>query len=404
MRESQIKALVLYADYTTRLSYYNDWFDAFKESSEFDVTALNVCQRRTRGLLKKTIGQYESIVLLHSTNGDTLEYIEPYKQLLQDRRGNLLTFVGNEVNLPGSPIADKRRFFGEIRPDHIATQLPLEAGEYLFGDCAQRRVVAIPHALNPTAFTPGGSDSQRRVDIGVRSAHYPAYLGDNDRGRLIDYFSHRSFDPPLVIDINTQERLNRADWAKFLASCRGTIATEAGSWYLERDDQTVDAIRSWAMQRARTGGLVIPADSFARTIGHKLPWSIRALLRRLLSKGPVRHELSVHEKLDFSDVHHRFFKDRARPNFYGKCISSRHFDAIGTKTCQIMIKGRFNDILEPDEHYISLEPDFSNLDVAVSKFRDPDFRSAMVEHAYEFALSAHTYQHRVNQVASILDS
>ena len=53
--------------------------------------------------------------------------------------------------------------------------------------------------------------------------------------------------------------------------------------------------------------------------------------------GLTQAKLSVHEDLDFSEIQHCFFNDRACPSFYGKCVSSHHFDAIGAKCCQIML-------------------------------------------------------------------
>ena len=77
-------------------------------------------------------------MLLHSTNGDTTIYLEPHIEALAHRKVPLLTFVGNEVNLPGSPIADKRRLFEILKPEYIATQLLLEAGKYLFERCCRQ--------------------------------------------------------------------------------------------------------------------------------------------------------------------------------------------------------------------------------------------------------------------------
>ena len=80
---------------------------------------------------------------------------------------------------------------------------------------------------------------------------------------------------------------------------------------------------------------------------------------------------------------------------YGKCISSRHFEAIGTKTCQIMFHGRFNDILEADQHYLALNQDFSNLEDVLVRFLDPTHRRAIVEEAYTYVMDTHTYAHRM---------
>jgi hypothetical protein len=99
-----------------------------------------------------------------------------------------------------------------------------------------------------------------------------------------------------------------------------------------------------------------------------VPWWMRSVLRNVMREGPIRHEALINEQLDSKDIFERFFADRPRPQFYSKCISSRHFDAARTKTCQIMFRGRFNDIFRANEHYLALEPDFSNIDELLATF------------------------------------
>lgn len=403
MNQSRLRTLVLYADYTTRLSYYDDWLDAFARTPRLDVRSLNICERGVEGQLRQEVAQADLIVLLHSTNGDTTIYLEPFVGLLADRRGLLLSFVGNEVNLPGSPISAKRALLGRIAPDFIATQLPLSAGEHLWSDLVRRRVLAVPHALNPEAFRPEMPVEARPIDIGVRAVRYLPHLGDRDRNRLHDLFDEHAFAPDLVVDINT-ERLDRTGWAGFLNHCKGTVSTEAGSWWVERDDAIVTAIRAWTAARVKGKALVIANDSPLRKLGHKLPWWMRAALRRILSKGVLRHESTITEELPFDEVYEHFFKDRPRPDYYSKCISSRHLDAVGTKTCQILVEGRYNDILTADQHYIPLATDLSNLDEALRRFRDAGERARITEAAYAHVLGGHTYDHRISALLDAVTS
>lgn len=403
MNPSRLRTLVLYADYTTRLSYYDDWLDAFARAPHFNARSLNICERGAEEILRQELAQADLTVLLHSTNGDTTVYLEPFADLLADRRGLLLSFVGNEVNLPGSPIAAKRQVLARMAPDFIATQLPQEAGEYLWGDLVRRRVLAVPHALNPAAFRPDQALEGRPIDIGVRAVRYLPHLGDRDRNRLHDLFDEHAFATDLVVDIGT-ERLDRAGWAGFLNRCKGTVSTEAGSWWVERDDAIITAIRSWTAERVKGKALVIANDSPLRKLGHKLPWWMRAGLRRLLSKGVLRHESTITEELPFDEVYERFFKDRPRPPFYAKCISSRHLDAVGTKTCQILVEGRYNGILRPGEHYIPLKADLSNLDEALRQFRDPSERARITASAYQHVLDSHTYDRRIEALVLAITS
>jgi spore maturation protein CgeB len=401
VRESRIRLLVLYAQYTNLLSYNDDWLDAFTSHPEFETKAVDIVSA-DGAALRSAAENVDAIVLLHSTNGDTTSYLEPFASILAERRVPLLSFVGNELNLPGSPISAKRYVLGKIRPDWVATQMLEHAGRFLFGDLVNKSVISIPHALNPDVFRPTRRLDDRATDIGVRAARYLPHLGDDDRNRLIDAFARLGAAGRLKIDISDR-RFNRAGWSSFLNSCRGTVATEAGSWFLERDDARVNAIRDYVRKNSR-GGLLIANDSPLRKFGHRLPSWTRVALRRFLRSGPIRHEALVNELISFDDIYQRFFAGRERAPVYGKCISSRHFDAIGTKTCQIMFYGRFNDILEPNRHYLVLQSDFSDLDDVLRRFSDLSIRRNIVEEAYAHVLSSHTYAHRMRQVAKTLAS
>lgn len=372
--------------------------DAFRCSPLFEVTTLNICERGARRKLSRQISEHDVIVLLHSTNGDTLAYLNPLLPELQARNATLCVFVGNEVNLPGSPMAEKISFLARVEPTYIFTQLPLEAGQWLYSDGTASRVVEVPHALNPDVFRPETGNRERPIDIGARSARYTPYIGDDQRNRLFDLFTRVEVRRDLVIDIDTESRFPRVEWAEFLNRCKGTVSTEAGSWYLERDDRTVNEIRAYVAGGERRAGYMIPADSPLRKLGHKLPWSVRSALRKIMRHGFLRHEASVNETLDADEIINRFFKKREKAPVYSKAISSRHFDAIGTKTCQIMIKGRFNNILRADEHYLALEPDFANFQDVLEQFRDDSHRQNLVDETFEYVRGSHTYDHRLRQI------
>lgn len=394
-----MRTLVLTVTYPSRASYYDDWRDAFRTASAFDVETVNIFTADGRRRVEKIVQDFDLIVLLHACTADTLTYIQPLVRVLQDRCGKLLAFVGNELNLPWAGMEPKIGLLKSIQADIIATQLPLEAGETLYRETGGI-VAAVPHALNEMAFRPETRSETRTIDFGARSFRYLPYLGDNDRNRIYDYFlkHHPALD--LTIDFSIDHRFDRLGWAQFLNRCKGAVSTEAGSWYVAADDGLVREIRDYLA--SRRGGLVIEADSRIGIWARRLPYPVKAALRLLLRRSFVSHEAEIDQTADWSDIHGRFFADRPRPPYCGKCISSRHFDAIGTKTVQVMFPGRFNDILIADRHYIPLSPDFSDIRDAVEKFRDDDVRNRIADEAYEHILSAHTYRHRIAQIAAVV--
>jgi hypothetical protein len=402
MRESQIRLLALSADYTDQLSYFDDWSDALQTYPEFDTTIVNIAAADAGRRINAALAHSDGIVLLHSTNGDTTIHLERHVAALSARRCPLVSFVGNEVNLPGSPIAGKRKVLGKIRPDWIATQLLQESGQFLFGDIAARGVVSIPHALNPKVFWPTSDPDARPIDIGTRVARYLPHLGDDDRNRIADRFIQLGNEGKLTVDISNR-RFDRADWADFLNRCKGTVSSEAGSWYLERDDATVNAIRDFTRKQSR--GVEIANDSALLRIGYRSPRWLRRAAARVFSALGGRYEYqTIAEPHHDADIQTQFFSGKARPAFYGKCISSRHFDAAGTKTCQIMFRGRFNDILEADRHYLAVDHDFANLDDVLRRFADAGERRVIVERTYDHVMAGHTYAHRMHQLGGLLRS
>jgi len=59
------------------------------------------------------------------------------------------------------------------------------------------------------------------------------------------------------------------------------------------------------------------------------------------------------------------------------------------------LEGYYNGILKPNEHYISIKKDLSNICGAIESFKDETFRKKIVENAFQYVMDNHTYRHRV---------
>ena len=67
--------------------------------------------------------------------------------------------------------------------------------------------MAVTHALNPKSFFPTSINSERPIDIGMRTFRYPStFLGDEDRNNLVSLFSDNKFMPELHNDIATNKK------------------------------------------------------------------------------------------------------------------------------------------------------------------------------------------------------
>jgi hypothetical protein len=71
---------------------------------------------------------------------------------------------------------------------------------------------------------------------------------------------------------------------------------------------------------------------------------------------------------------------------------------MGTKTCQILVEGEYNDIIQPDVHYIPLRKDFSNLEEVLNKMEDCDFVTQLIDDSYDLVNNSHTHRKRVDSL------
>jgi hypothetical protein len=293
---------------------------------------------------REAIAHYPLIVILHSAAGDRMSLLPRTAHWFQKRRGKLVVFLGNEYDL----MDEKISFLQSVEADYVGSQLPLDTARWLYAECQSTAVLPLPHALNPDVFFPD-AHIHRSIDIGFRGWLYFYFMGDIERNSLIRFFQNHGTDFGLRCDVQIGN-LPRTQWAQFLNTCKGIIGAEAGSYYVDRR--------------------------------YRLLTQAKAYVKR-------------HPAASFEEVFERFFQHPSVEYVSGKCISSRHFEQIGAKTCQVLLEGEYNKILKPDEHYISVKKDLSNIDEAIRRFKDDAYRTEMAERTYEYILDEHTYQHRV---------
>ncbi len=333
------------------LSYMADWREAFETSPRLAVEACNINNLVHYGQCLLRLPRYDLVVVAHSAAGDDMHVLSRSAAAFSRRRGKLVMFIGNEYDL----LDEKIGFMKQTGAEFVCSQLPLEAARYLYGECPGITVLEMPHALNPKAYQPIAGTA-RDIDIGFIGDIYWPFIGDRERTDLIEWFEKNAGRAGLRADIR-RARISRDEWNRFLNGCKAIIGAESGTYYLND--------RGRLLEKART------------------------------------YNLFENRNATFEEVFDRFYRGVQR-GVSGKSISSRHFEPVGTKTCQILLEGHYNGILRPDEHYIAVKRDLSNIDEAIERYRDATFRERMVEQAYEYVLAHHTYAHRVQRlVASV---
>jgi hypothetical protein len=338
-------------DHYTNLGYIIDWMEAFVQHPALDVEVCNINNLVYVLQVARRMAQYDLVIVSHAATGDAMTLITRLTSILNRRCCPLVVFVGNEYSLLDEKIA----FIKNANASWVCTQLSLAAGQYLYGEAVPvERVICLPHALNPNQYYPLPHIVRDR-DVVFRGALYPPSIGDNARNRLIENLKANAEQYRLSVDIG-YDKMDREDWHRLLASGLATVGGEAGTYYL--NDR---------------------GDLFNR----------------------AQQYCDEHPDANFDEVFDRFYVNVV-PTVSGKTLSSRHFEAIGTQTAQLLIEGDYLGILHPDVHYIPVKPDLSNVDEALQKLRDNSYRQQMVSQTHRYVLAQHTHRHRVDKLLEIL--
>src|SRR5262249_33421805 len=273
-------------DFNERLSYVTDWKDAFLRSADLELELCNINNLVQFGSCLLRLRKYDLIIVSHSAAGDDMTVLLKSASAFDRRRGKLIVFIGNEYDI----LDDKIAFMCATRAEFVCSQLPVQAARYLYAECEGTRVLEMPHALNPEKYRPGAG-ARRDIDIGFIGDIYWPFVGDRERTDFIEWFERNGAARGLAVDIRRQ-RVTREDWSAFLGGSKAIIGAESGTYYLNDRGRLLDRARAYNLKEN-------PAASF-------------------------------------EDVFQRFFAGQPR-GVSGKSISSRHFEPVGTKTCQILL-------------------------------------------------------------------
>ena len=127
-------------------------------------------------------------------------------------------------------------------------------------------------------------------------------------------------------------------------------------------------------------------------------------MKALQQRSSLRHEAFASNEDDFAEVQTRFFANQPHCPAYSKCISSRHFEAAATGTCQLLIGAATTTSCKAGEHFIPLRADLGDAPEAISRFRDPAERDRVAAAAHDLVHGSHTYRHRLAALHAALSA
>jgi hypothetical protein len=130
------------------------------------------------------------------------------------------------------------------------------------------------------------------------------------------------------IDTKASSMFTGDDWYRFLGNCRFTIGCNGGGSLIDYDGELRNKVQNYIFERRKLG--VIPTFSELEAAvfpGQDLVYNMTA-------------------------------------------YSPRIIEAALLNVCQILVEDDYYGIFEPDEHYIPLASDFSNIETVFAKMRD----------------------------------
>ena len=65
-----------------------------------------------------------------------------------------------------------------------------------------------------------------------------------------------------------------------------------------------------------------------------------------------------------------------------------------TRTCQVLLEGRYNGVFEPWKHYIPVKADFSNVEEALDALEDHALVERMADQAYQDIVASGLWSYR----------
>jgi hypothetical protein len=192
----------------------------------------------------------------------------------------------------------------------------------------------------------------RTIDIGYRTGQADPTLGRLGylKGQVAEIVRVKAAKTGLVTDIsNRPEDIFLGDaWHKFLLRCKYTLGVESGSSILDRDG---------------------------------------TLRQRILAYA------ATHPESDIDEIESACFPNQDEALGLS-VIAPRHLEACATKTCQVLVEGKYNGILMPGIHYIELKNDYSNIDQVLQIIQQDQHRETIIERAYQDVVESGRYSYR----------
>lgn len=343
-----MRVLVLYhAGFTFTPTIFH-YLDAFRRHSAHEVEFFNIDDSYNSDI---DFSAYDALFLNFcvasvARYADRLGFEEHHPFFgalwvgLRQFRGLKIAAVQDEYDFTDAAKA----FFLGVGVNVILTNVPQEAVTRIYPEPAFREVrfETVQTAYLADELLNSGEQlplAERPIVLGYRGRELSYRLGDlawhkSEVGhRFSDACDRRGI--PCDIAVHEGARFNGDAWLGFVRSCRVMLGTQSGANVFDFDGSLAD--RMAERQKANLS----------------------------LRYEEVRDEVAAYA-VDFD---------------MGQ-ISARVFEAAASRTALALIRGSYSGVIEPDEHYLPIEPDYSNVNQVLDRVLDVPAMQAMADRAY----------------------
>jgi hypothetical protein len=361
-----MRVLILYhAGFTFTPTVFH-YLDAFRRHSQHQIEYFNIDQHGTAGT---DFSAYDCLFVNFCVSSVARIKPPPYFRMLLPSlcryRGLKIASVQDEYDF-----TDRiKGFFAAVEFDVILTNVPEDAVRIVYPEpwFNNTHFETVRTAYLDEGVIAAGRDAlplaDRPIPLGYRGRELPYRLGDlgwhkSEVGRRFKAACEaRGIGCDIAVD--EKSRFHGDAWLDFVRNCRVMLGTPSGANVFDVDGSLHEAmVRQY---KARPG----------------------------LRYEDVRDEVSA----------------RAVSFDMGQ-VSARIFEAVASRTALALVRGNYSGVLEPDEHYVPIEPDYSNVDQALDRVLDIDAMQEMVKRAYVRVIAdrANKYPGFVDRIDRLITS
>ncbi len=341
-----MRLLVLYHAGFTHTPTIFHYLDAFRRYSGHQVEFFNIDQKYDEPL---DFSEYDALFVnfcvVSVARVDPPAFFLKLLPAIANFRGTKIVAIQDEYDFTNAI----KRFVRLARFDVVLTCIPEAAvrSVYFEPQFAETRFETVLTAYVAEELAEASDDilplADRQIPLGYRGRELPYRLGDLGwhKAEIGHRFNRACADRGVRCNIAVDEdsRFQGDNWIRFVRRCRVMLGTPSGANVFDFDGSLHESMK------------------------------LRYQRNNALKYADVRDQIAKHT-VDFD---------------MGQ-ISARVFEAAASRTALAMLRGSYSGVLDPVEHYVPIETDYSNIDQVIDRIQDLPAMQAMADRTYDHVI------------------